>query len=132
MFKRISRKRFFRLITNLLLLVFAIAVAKLSRLHEVLTETRTFTVNYNSLNEGYNFFDEFIVVKQNSEVHVVSSKCTHLGCRINKAEADELVCPCHGSRYNSNGHPVKGPAPKSLAVPDYEIVGEKIIVTFTM
>ena len=131
MLKQINRKRFFRLMTNLLLLVFAIAVAKLSRLHELLTKAQTYTIDISSLNEGFNFFDEFIIVKQKAEIQVISSKCTHLGCRINNAVGDELVCPCHGSRYNASGQPVKGPAPKPLAVPEYEVADEKIIVRFT-
>jgi cytochrome b6-f complex iron-sulfur subunit len=39
--------------------------------------------------------------------------CTHRGCTVN-AGADELKCPCHGSRYSTDGQVIKGPAQKPL------------------
>lgn len=128
---KFGRRRFFRMAANMLLLVFLYALAKLSRLHEIFTETKIYTVDISSLKEGFNFFERFIVVKKKNGIDVFSAKCTHLGCRINKAEGEELVCPCHGSRYNKNGQPVKGPAPQPLAIPEYEIADNKIFITFT-
>lgn len=46
---------------------------------------------------------------------VLSSRCTHLGCRISKQEGDELVCPCHGSRFGLDGSVRTGPATRPLA-----------------
>lgn len=46
-------------------------------------------------------------------VYAISTVCTHLGCIV-KAQPDGFSCPCHGSRYDSNGGVVKGPAPKAL------------------
>lgn len=109
---------------------FVFAFAKLTRLNQHLTRTRTYTIDKKSLNAGYNFFEEFIVWVNADNLKVLSSRCTHLGCRIAKAEGQELVCPCHGSRYNNSGEPVQGPAPRKLEIPDFEISGEKIIITF--
>ncbi len=67
------------------------------------------------LREGVNFYDDCIVIKKGQDIHVFSSQCTHLGCRINHTDgADKLICPCHGSRFDFEGHPIKGPAFKPL------------------
>jgi Rieske Fe-S protein len=44
-------------------------------------------------------------------VHVVSLRCTHLGCllRFNSAERS-WDCPCHGSRFDVDGAVLEGPA----------------------
>ena len=128
--KQISRKRFFRILINILMVGFVFAIAKLTRLNERFTGTRSHTIDKNSLKEGFNFFDEFIVWMNSESIKVFSSKCTHLGCRITKAEGQELVCPCHGSHYNKKGEPVQGPAPRALSTPSFEILGDKIIITF--
>jgi Rieske Fe-S protein len=47
-------------------------------------------------------------------VHAFSGRCTHLGCRIDRVVGDEAVCPCHGSRYKSDGTVAAGPATRPL------------------
>jgi len=46
-------------------------------------------------------------------VFAVSAVCTHLGCIV-KPSPEGFSCPCHGSRFASDGSVVKGPAPKPL------------------
>ncbi|WP_326663010.1 FAD-dependent oxidoreductase [Streptomyces canus] len=48
-------------------------------------------------------------------LHAVSPRCTHLGCLVsfNGAE-DAWECPCHGSRFDTNGKVIQGPATKPL------------------
>ena len=43
----------------------------------------------------------------------ISAVCTHLGCIV-KNLADGFACPCHGSRFDSQGRVVGGPAPRPL------------------
>jgi Rieske Fe-S protein len=40
--------------------------------------------------------------------------CTHQGCTITGFKDGQYVCPCHGSRYNTSGQVVQGPAQASL------------------
>ncbi len=47
-------------------------------------------------------------------IHAYSSRCTHLGCRIDRVIGDQAVCPCHGSRYNADGTVAAGPATRPL------------------
>jgi cytochrome b6-f complex iron-sulfur subunit len=46
-------------------------------------------------------------------VYAVSTICTHLGCVV-KSSTEGFECPCHGSRFASDGAVTKGPAPQPL------------------
>lgn len=55
------------------------------------------------------------VCKLEGRVHAVSATCTHMGCIVNWNSAERSWdCPCHGSRFNYDGHVIQGPANKSL------------------
>lgn len=110
-----SRRRYLQLVIasfGALGLWFMDLAAKRSSLTPENRET-TVTVPWNAAH-GIHFFDQFVVINNASGVAVLSSHCTHLGCRINRTEGSELVCPCHGSRFNLNGEPSQGPARERL------------------
>jgi len=45
----------------------------------------------------------------------MTAVCTHLGCLTRyEAENDIIFCPCHGSRFATDGSVVNGPAPLPL------------------
>jgi len=52
---------------------------------------------------------------ENYNLHLVSAKCTHVGCTI-KWNNDEKSwdCPCHGSRFTYEGKVLNGPANVNL------------------
>ncbi|MFV1965829.1 MAG: ubiquinol-cytochrome c reductase iron-sulfur subunit [Pirellulaceae bacterium] len=54
-------------------------------------------------------------------LYAVSSVCTHLGCVVTRNENGSFFCPCHGSRFDSRGRVVKGPAPKGLVYLDLSV-----------
>ena len=54
-------------------------------------------------------------------VHALSPRCTHLGCEVawNAAERS-WDCPCHGSRFDVDGHVLNAPATSPLERIDTE------------
>ena len=66
-----------------------------------------------------------------SQYLILVGVCTHLGCTPTFGGGDwgGWFCPCHGSQYDTSGRIRLGPAPKNLAVPDYQYLsGTKIKV----
>jgi glycine/D-amino acid oxidase-like deaminating enzyme/nitrite reductase/ring-hydroxylating ferredoxin subunit len=49
-------------------------------------------------------------------VHECSAFCTHLGCVVQWNSLERTWdCPCHGSRFQTDGHAVNGPAIRPLS-----------------
>jgi len=47
----------------------------------------------------------------------LNAVCTHLGCVVPWNENEnKFKCPCHGSQYAPDGHVIRGPAPRPLAL----------------
>jgi Rieske Fe-S protein len=46
----------------------------------------------------------------------LSTICTHQGCDAAVNASNQVECPCHGSRFDSNGAVVNGPATQPLPV----------------
>ncbi len=110
---KISRKKFLKYIYKILLLpLFIIAYFSTEKGRILFIRRKIFLPK--DLNEGINFFNEVIVYKNKNDIIVFSSRCTHLGCKIDKIESNHLVCKCHGSKYSYNGKVLKGPANKDL------------------
>ena len=64
-----------------------------------------------------------------SDVRALSRQCTHQGCTIGAFQGGISECPCHGSRYNTSGNVVQGPAVNALR--RYNTVLENNILTVT-
>lgn len=120
---KISRKNFFKWIFNLLLLPFAFLWYKSVEHKEA--QKKQDVILPKDLPKGVSFHDKVIVVNTNNEFKIFSSRCSHLGCTINKIEGDKLVCPCHGSTYNLEGTVTKGPASNALQELQYKIDDKK-------
>lgn len=58
---------------------------------------------------------------------IVIGVCTHLGCIPLGQDGSDVgdfggwFCPCHGSHYDMSGRVRKGPAPRNLDIPPYEL-----------
>jgi Rieske Fe-S protein len=59
--------------------------------------------------------DVIVFHRSDGSYGATSRKCTHAGCKVKfDVEADEIACPCHGSRFSPDGFPLHGPAKKPL------------------
>jgi Rieske Fe-S protein len=56
-----------------------------------------------------------------------SSVCTHAGCTVSEITDGNIVCPCHGSRFNLDGSVAKGPATKPLEAKPVSVQGDSIV-----
>jgi glycine/D-amino acid oxidase-like deaminating enzyme/nitrite reductase/ring-hydroxylating ferredoxin subunit len=58
---------------------------------------------------------------EDGTISAVSARCTHLGCIVGFNAAERTWdCPCHGSRYDTDGRVIEGPATKRLRRVDTE------------
>ncbi|WP_426499138.1 FAD-dependent oxidoreductase [Streptomyces sp. D54] len=52
---------------------------------------------------------------QDGALRAVSARCTHLGCLVSFNDAEATwECPCHGSRFGTDGTVLQGPATRPL------------------
>ena len=53
--------------------------------------------------------------REDGSVSAVSARCTHLGCIVGFNAAERTWdCPCHGSRFDTDGRVIEGPATRRL------------------
>lgn len=64
--------------------------------------------------DGFAFAGEVVVTSGSHGTTALTTRCTHLGCRISRVEDGLLVCPCHGSRFHPDGRVASGPASRPL------------------
>ncbi len=66
---------------------------------------------------GFILEHNFIIFDDPQAPRAVSRICTHLGCRLNYNEIEQLlICPCHQSKFTMAGKRVAGPARRDLPV----------------
>ncbi len=84
------------------------------------------------LSEGVTFIEDkqLYIFKEGKSFYSISASCTHLGCTVKHTKLNqpkeveingekknitsEFHCPCHGSKYYSDGTNYSGPAPRPL------------------
>lgn len=54
-----------------------------------------------------------MLVSHEGKLIALSTKCTHKNCNVLLKE-DTIACKCHGSRFDTDGKPTKGPAKAAL------------------
>lgn len=57
----------------------------------------------------------------------LSPVCTHRGCTV-QIRAARLVCPCHGSTYDREGHVLRGPARRALTRYPVEVTDRELVI----
>ena len=57
----------------------------------------------------------YIVRTKDGDFFAETAVCTHLGCITQwNPEANQIQCPCHGSKFGRDGNVEHGPAPQPL------------------
>lgn len=54
------------------------------------------------------------IVRSEVGFFALSAVCTHLGCITRYVEEEAISCPCHGSKFATDGSLLVGPAPRGL------------------
>lgn len=55
--------------------------------------------------------------------------CTHQGCLVAEVAENEIVCPCHGSRFSAeDGSVIQGPATLPLTPADVVVQGASVVL----
>ncbi len=68
-----------------------------------------------SINEKFMESQRVWIVRETDKLYAIFGKCTHLGCTPKWFPEDrQFKCPCHGSKYYSNGVNFAGPAPRPM------------------
>ena len=98
---------------GLLLLPYLVFLALMTKKHLQVNRPGSIKIG-GAIPEGITFHEGVICVKTATGLTFFSDRCTHLGCRINQADGDRLVCPCHGSVFAFDGSVEKGPAKDGL------------------
>lgn len=57
--------------------------------------------------------DRVVLFSDDQGLFAISTTCTHLGCVV-AWTGRGFECPCHGSRFSTDGHVTHGPAPSPL------------------
>lgn len=122
---KLNRKDFLKGLMYLMLLPLLFLLNRMVKDHKRFGSARQELRLSNAIPVGLSISDEVIFFKSDENLKVYSARCTHLGCKINQVEGDEIVCPCHGSRYNTEGRPVKGPSLKALKELEFELDSEQ-------
>ena len=65
---------------------------------------------------GFVYSGNIIIIRTGDTQYTALSKiCTHQGCTVSYSNTEQkIVCPCHGSKYSTNGSVLNGPATASL------------------
>lgn len=70
----------------------------------------------------------------NPEWYVARAFCTHLGCTPNIIDESttpvNIVCPCHGGRYDTIGRVISGPPPTNLYLLPYRFTAADKITLY--
>ena len=67
-----------------------------------------------------------VIFNRDGQIMAASLVCTHLGCTVEE-NGSGFSCPCHGSRFDQDGHVMEGPAQNPLKLLRIEITEGKTL-----
>ena len=76
--------------------------------------------------------DPAVVITQPTEgdIKAFTAVCTHQGCLVSEVVDNEIVCPCHGSRFSAtDGSVIQGPAQTPLEPAGVAVEGGSVVLS---
>ena len=124
-----TRKVFLRTILSLAGAFFVYLFYKLLSVNSSISESnKPKTELKNEFPEGLTFVEDVIISKKENQMDIFVNNCTHLGCKLYKYKGDEILCPCHGSKFSADGQVLNGPAVRSLQKIQYKIDNSRNVI----
>lgn len=81
------------------------------------------------LNEDLEIGAVLVRLTDNGSLIAVDPTCTHAGCLVEwDTQAQALICPCHGSKFQATGELIEGLAPIDLTKYQVKIDADTVFV----
>ena len=64
-----------------------------------LSKKKEIEISLNDFKEGVNFYDNFLIYKNNNDIKIYDRKCDHAGGKIISKDGDS-ICPIHMWKFN--------------------------------
>lgn len=96
---------------------------------ESMGATSTVTVSQIPVAGGYIAEEPPVVLTQpvEGDIKAFTAICPHAGCLVNEVINNEIICPCHGSRFSAtDGSVISGPAATGLNGVAYQVSGDNV------
>ena len=75
--------------------------------------------------------ERVVLANSDGTIYALAELCTHAECPLSEGDLDgeELVCPCHGSRFDvKTGEVLSLPANEPLATYNVQIEGSDVLI----
>ena len=76
--------------------------------------------------------DPAVVITQPTagDIKAFTAVCTHQGCLVSEVVDNEIICPCHGSRFSAtDGSVLQGPAQTPLQSAGVTLDGGSVVLS---
>jgi cytochrome b6-f complex iron-sulfur subunit len=125
----ISRKRFISIIGYLVVFLLSGLWLEISKRTRDLEPPTSLSFPLSGMEQGTNLMEGIIAYRERDSIRIFSARCSHLGCKINEVREGRLICPCHGSEFDTKtGKAIKGPALRPLKELNFEIRDDQVVV----
>jgi cytochrome b6-f complex iron-sulfur subunit len=80
---------------------------------------------------GFAYKGDIIIIRSTDTVYIALSKvCTHSQCTVTyNSSSKEIPCPCHGSKFNTEGAVLNGPAASPLKKYNVKLNGNILTIS---
>ena len=75
--------------------------------------------------------ERVVLANSDGQIYALAELCTHAECPLSEGDLDdgELVCPCHGSRFDvKTGEVISLPASEPLVTYNVRVEGSDVLI----